>query len=52
LGHINFEDYYDYETNTYMQKFGSPEAKESMKKLHVDYFTKQEANGGKTSAFF
>ena len=26
LGHINFEQFYDYETNSYLQKFNTPEA--------------------------
>ena len=52
LGHINFENFYDYETNSYIQKFNTPEAQKSMKKLHIDYFTKQESTGSSVSAFF
>ena len=52
LGHINFEEFYDYETNSYLQRFASKEALASMKKLHQEYFSKQEQNAEKPNAFF
>jgi len=51
-GHINIEQFYDYETNSYLKNFGSPEAQKNMKKLHIDYFTKQEENAEKKASFF
>jgi hypothetical protein len=52
MGHINLEKFYDYETNSYLKDFGSPEALKKMKKLHTDYFSKQEQNAQKKPAFF
>ena len=34
LEHINIERFYDYDTNSYLMKFKSPEALDSMKKMH------------------
>ena len=51
-GHINIEQFYDYETNSYLKNFGSPEAQKNMKKLHIDYFTKQEENAERKSSFY
>lgn len=42
LGHINFEKYYDYETNSYLKDFKNPSVKNSMKHLHYQFFEKQE----------
>lgn len=42
MGQINYEQFYDYETNSYLQNFKSPEALKSMKKIHEDYYDKQE----------
>jgi hypothetical protein len=40
MGHINLEQFYDYETNSYLKNFATPEAKEGMKKMHIDFYTK------------
>jgi hypothetical protein len=34
MEHINIERFYDYDTNSYLMKFKSPEALDSMKKMH------------------
>ena len=45
------ERYYDYETNSYLKNFKTPEALSAMKRLHVDYYTNLEKNRGKPDSF-
>jgi hypothetical protein len=45
------ERYYDYETNSYLKNFKTPEALSAMKKLHIDYYTNLEKNRGKPDSF-
>jgi hypothetical protein len=52
IGQINREDFYDYETNSYLHKFNSPEALTAMKKIHSDYFDDVVKKGNKPSAFY
>ena len=42
INQINYEKYYDYETNSYLQNFKTPEAQNAMKRIHEEYYAKQE----------
>jgi len=44
-GHLNFEEFYDYESNSYLHNFKSKEALNAMKKIHEDYYDQVAKNG-------
>ena len=51
-GHINFEEFYDYESNSYLHDFKSKEALNAMKKIHEDYYDQVAKDGVKPSSFY